>query len=531
MPYVITQNCCKDASCVPVCPVDCIRPNQVSAGTEMLYIDPDTCIDCGACQEVCPVDAIYSADQLPQPLAPFAGLNAAYFDAHPLRPADPPVPPARRTPHPSTLRVAIVGAGPAACHAATDLLGVRNVEIELFDRLPTPFGLIRAGVAPDHQATKNVVRVFDRGLADPRLHCHFNVEIGTRITHADLLAHHHAVIYAVGASAGRKLGIGGEQLPGHHSAVDFVSWYNGHPDATDVEVNSSHLRAVIIGNGNVALDIARMLLLDPDRLAATDIADHALGTLSRSMIREVVILARRGPREAAFSVGEFLALGDLDGVDIQLVGADDLTVRPGDDVETAAKLDIARSYAARPVLAGNKRLVLRFHTEPVELLGPDRVRALRVRGTGAAEGADEIPTGLVISAIGYRGRPIEGLGFDEERGIIPNDRGKVVDAPGAYVTGWIKRGPRGVIGTNRTCAAETVSTLLADFDAGLLDRGIGDRQALGELLTDRGITEIGWPGWLSIDAAERARGAQVSRPRRKFVTVDDLLGSALSRST
>lgn len=525
MPYVITQNCCKDASCVPVCPVDCIRPGEDAEGTEMLYIDPDTCIDCGACQEVCPVDAIYSTEQLPPALTPFAGLNAAYFGANPLRPTGLPAAPARRTQRPETLRVAIVGAGPAACYAANELLNVRDVEVDLFERLPTPFGLIRAGVAPDHQATKNVVRVFQRGLSDPRLQCHLNVEVGDRITHGDLLAHHHAVIYAVGASASRRLGIAGEQLTGHHSAVDFVAWYNGHPDAAAIEVNTTGTRAVIVGNGNVALDIARILLLEPDRLAATDIAEHALDILSRSMIREVVILARRGPREAAFSFGEFLALGNLDGVDV-IVDGGDLTARPEDDAETAAKLDLARSYTARPTLASRKRLILRFHTSPVELHGPDRVRGLRVRRAGEIE---DLETGLVVSAIGYRGKPVPGLGFDAERGIVPNDGGRVIGTPGSYVTGWIKRGPRGVIGTNRTCAAETVSAVLADFSAGLLDREIGDREALRELLVERGVAEVSWEGWRSIDAAERARGAAASRPRIKFVDVDEMLGSAMSR--
>ncbi|MEV0685459.1 FAD-dependent oxidoreductase [Nocardia sp. NPDC050378] len=529
MAYVITQNCCKDASCVPACPVDCIRPADGAQGTQMLFIDPETCIDCGACVDECPVDAIYSEYDLPPDQQRFRELNAAYFQRHPLEPGPVAAPPQQRAPvGPGALRVAIVGAGPAACYAATGLLSVDGVEVDLFDRLPTPFGLVRFGVAPDHQRTKSVVKAFDNAFRTERFACHLGVEIGSTLTHQDLLAHHHAVVYAIGAPASRDLGIPGEHLPGHHAAADFVGWYNGHPDHAAHLVDLTGRRAVITGNGNVALDIARMLLAGPVALAATDIAEHALAALSEHRIEEVVILGRRGPREAAFSVGEFSALGHLDGVDVVLDDAD-LTPHPDDDVETAAKLALAREYRERPATQGNKRITFRFHTAPVEFVGTERVEALRV--TGATE---PIETGLVFRSIGYLGRAVDGVPYDARTGTIPHRAGRVVDAagvaiPGVYATGWIKRGPRGVIGTNRGCAAETVAGLLADHANGSLDRPVADRRSLLELMAEREIAPVDWPGWRAIDAAERARGAAVSRPRVKLVSVEELLETARRR--
>lgn len=371
MAYVITQNCCKDASCVPVCPVDCIRPVG-GAGeftdTEMLYIDPEACIDCGACMDECPVGAVHYEDDLPESLARFKDVNAAYFERHPLEPDTSTPAPKHRPVTPGRLRIAVVGAGPAACYAASELIAVDGVEVDLFERLPTPYGLIRAGVAPDHQHTKSVVDVFQRAFASPRFGTHFNVEVGRDVSHDDLLAHHHAVIYAVGATRTRDLGIPGEDLPGSHAASDFVGWYNGHPEHAGHEFDLTGRRAVLIGNGNVAVDVARILLATPEHLAATDIARHALESLRHNQIDEVVIMGRRGLRHAAFSVGEFLALGNLDGVDIVIDGLidgdDELDARPDDDVETTTKLDIAREYAARPITPGNKRIVFRFLASP-----------------------------------------------------------------------------------------------------------------------------------------------------------------------
>jgi ferredoxin--NADP+ reductase len=544
--YVITQNCCKDASCVPVCPVDCIRPVGSAGefnGTEMLYIDPEACIDCGACLEECPVDAIHYDEDLPQELDRFRDINAAYFERHPLEP-DPPAKATRDDRvQPGSLRVAIVGAGPAACYAASALVGIDGVEVDVFERLPTPFGLIRAGVAPDHQHTKSVVRVFEQALGNKRLRCHLNVEVGTDLSHDDLLAHHHAVIYAVGASLSRDLDIPGEELPGNHSAVDFVGWYNGHPDHAHHEFDLSGERAVIVGNGNVALDVARVLLLDHDELSKTDIAAHALDALSDSQIREVVILGRRGPRDAAFSAGEFLALGHLAGVDVVIDG-DELAASSTDDVETELKLQLAREYADTSATPGNKRIVFRFLVSPAEVVGSDRAVGLRVVSNGLDEagglvagdpsdGDELIEASLILRSIGYHGSAIDGLPYDAAKGVTPNDHGRVVDGDGqpldgVYVTGWIKRGPRGVIGTNRSCAEETVAQLLDDYADGRLTREVAGRDALIELLSHRGSNPIVWTGWRAIDAAERKRGNEESRPRVKFVDVAEMVSAALS---
>jgi ferredoxin/flavodoxin---NADP+ reductase len=528
MAYVITQNCCKDASCVPVCPVDCIRPAGgvgEFTGTEMLYIDPETCIDCGACMEECPVDAIYYEDDLPDELQRFRAINASYFERHPLQMDVAPAGSDHAAVEPGSLRVAIVGAGPAACYAASELMRIGGVEVDMIERLPTPFGLIRAGVAPDHQRTKSVVGIFDTAFANPRFGCHLNVEVGRNVTHGDLLAHHHAVIYAVGASKSRDLGLAGEDLPGNCAAANFVGWYNGHPDRAGDVFDLSSERAVIVGNGNVALDVARMLVMDRDELARTDIAQHALDALLHSSIREVVILARRGPRHAAFSVGEFLALDHLSGVDV-IIDSDDLEPHPDDDVETALKLDIAREFAQRQPEPGNKRIIFRFLVSPAEVVGDTRVEGLKVVHAGGD--TELIETSLVVRSIGYTGSPIIGVPFDNAKGIVPNENGRVLGddgqaIPAVYVTGWIKRGPRGVIGTNRACAEETVTQLWEDFDAGNLARDVKDRAALLELLAERGAYPVDWQGWRAIDAVERERGQQVSRPRVKLVDVTEML--------
>jgi ferredoxin--NADP+ reductase len=531
MAYVITQNCCKDASCVPVCPVDCIRPAGGAGeftGTEMLYIDPQTCIDCGACMEECPVDAIYYEDDLPDELQRFRDINAGYFEQHPLQMDMVPAGSDHAAVEPGSVRVAIVGAGPAACYAASELMRIGGVEVDMFERLPTPFGLIRAGVAPDHQSTKSVVGIFDSAFANPRFGCHLNVEVGRDVTHEDLLAHHHAVIYAVGASKSRDLRLPGEDLPGNCAAADFVGWYNGHPDRAGDVYDLSCERAVIVGNGNVALDVARMLVTDPDELASTDIAQHALDALSHSSIREVVILARRGPRHAAFSVGEFLALGHLSGVDV-IIDSDDLEPHPDDDVESALKLDIAREFAERNSEPVNKRIVFRFLTSPAELVGNARVEGLRVVRAGGD--TELIETSLVLRSIGYTGSPIAGVPFDVAKGVVPNENGRVLGEDGqpiprVYVTGWIKRGPRGVIGTNRACAEETVAQVWEDFDAGILNRDVEDRAALVAMLAERGANRIDWQGWRAIDLAERRRGAEATRPRIKFVDIRDMLAAS-----
>ncbi len=532
MTFVITQNCCNDASCVPVCPVDCIRPVPSADGSDstMLYIDPASCVDCGACEAECPVGAIYHEDELPEPQTVFLDINAQYFADRPLRAraADPEPP--RRDVEPGALRVAIVGTGPAACYAATELMRTAGVEVNMFERLPTPFGLIRSGVAPDHQRTKGVVALFEPALTHPNLRCYFNVAVGDDISHEELIEHHHAVIYGVGASSSRTLGIPGEELPGNHAAADVVGWYNGHPDHAGDAIDVSTRRAVIVGNGNVALDVARVLLGTTEQLAATDIAEHALRHLAESRIEEVVIVGRRGVADAAFTIGEFIAVGELAGVDIVIAG--DIGERPDSDFDGALKFDTAETYARRTPVSGNKRLVFRFGTTPVEAVGAERVEGLRVtptRGDGGP-GDEVIETGLILRSVGYRGTAIPGLPFDAERGVVPNDEGRVIagdDAvPGVYVTGWIKRGPRGFIGTNRTCAQETVAHLLDDFRHGRLPTVAAAGRGVDALLEQRGVSPIDWAGWQRIEEAERRRGDEKSRPRVKFAAVPELIAAA-----
>lgn len=522
MTFVITQNCCADASCVPVCPVDCIRPVPDGAPAQMLYIDPDACVDCGACMAECPVGAIHYEGDLPVELARFRDINADYFARLPLTVRQAVVKPEYRAVDRGALRVAIVGTGPAACYAAGELLRTPGVEVTVFDRLPTPFGLVRSGVAPDHQATKQIVSLFESVLASDRVTCHLNVEVGRDVTHEELAEHHDAVIYAVGASRSRDLGVPGDGLPGHHAAADFVAWYNGHPDHADREFDLTTPRVVIIGNGNVALDAARVLVAGADHLAQTDIADHALSALTTSAVTEVVLLGRRGAADGAFSVGELLALGELPGVDVTVEG--ELGARPDDDFDGALKYDVVAEYASRPTTVGNRLVVLRFSSAPMELLGSERVEAVRTT-------SGTVDTGLVLRSIGYHGAPIAGVPFDEELGRIPNEAGRVLNGgatvPGVYVTGWIKRGPRGVIGTNRVCAQETVANLMADYAAGRLGRR--SDAAIAGLLEARGLADIGWRGWRSIDATERANGARTARPRVKLVDIDELVTAAVTK--
>ncbi|MBO0855828.1 MAG: FAD-dependent oxidoreductase [Nocardia sp.] len=553
MAYVITQRCCNDASCVPECPVDCIRPTPEQpefATTEQLYIDPDTCIDCGACVDACPVEAIFSEDDLTASLARFRDINATYFERHPLEANfDPLATPARPPKELGTLRVAIVGAGPAACYAADELLRRADVEVEMFDRLPTPFGLVRAGVAPDHPGTKSVSTMFESAFRRENLQYRLNVEIGKHISHEELLGHHHGVIYAVGASADRKLDVPGEDLPGSHSATEFVAWYNGHPDYADYDFDLSGERAVIVGNGNVALDVARVLTLPAEELAKTDIADHALEALRKSNIREVVVLGRRGPLQAAYTSAEFLALGYLKGVDVVIDPAE-LELDPASaaelddpEIEPSLKLkyELAQEYAAKTPNPENKRIVFRYLASPTGITGDDKVSELEFvhnelvseDGRIVARPSDRTETlaaSMVLRSIGYRGVPIAELPFDERRGVVPNEHGRVVDdgthVTGVYVSGWIKRGPRGVIGTNRVDAVETVEQLLEDFTSGKLAAPQGDRAALENLLAERQPDAVGRAGWKAIDTAEKSAGKANGRPRVKFTSVDDLLEAA-----
>ncbi len=357
MPHVITQSCCSDGSCVYACPVNCIHPSPDEPGfatAEMLYIDPAACVDCGACVSACPVGAIAPDNRLAPKQLPFIALNAAYY---PDRPADEKLPPTSKLapvidapkvkPRGRALTVAIVGSGPAAMYAADELLTQRDVQVNVFERLPTPYGLVRAGVAPDHQSTKRVTRLFDKIARRRGFRFYLNVEVGSDLSHADLLAHHHAVVYAVGAPNDRRLDIDGMGLPGTGTATEMVAWINGHPEYTDLPVDLGHERVVIVGNGNVALDVARILTTDPDALARTDISNHALAALRGSNVAEVVIAARRGPAQSAFTLPELIGLTStcdvvLDAADHELVQADLAAERRAADAQQAGDPEQAR---------------------------------------------------------------------------------------------------------------------------------------------------------------------------------------------
>jgi ferredoxin/flavodoxin---NADP+ reductase len=536
--HVVTQHCCNDASCVPVCPVNCIHPTPDEPGyarSEMLYIDLDPCIDCGACIEVCPVDAIAPDYDLTDQNMRFTEINARYYEdpAHQGYPQTPQVTgrPRIETTEPGPLRVAVVGSGPAACYTAEDLLTCRGlaVEVHMFERLPTPWGLVRFGVAPDHQATKAVTKSFSRTMTRKGLNVHLNVEVGKHITHEELLATHHAVVYAVGAPLDRRLGVAGEDLPGSHAATEFVAWYNGRPEFADTTFDLSTERAVVVGNGNVALDVARVLASDVDALARTDIADHALEALSASRIREVVVLGRRGPQEAAYTVPELLGLSDFD-----------VAVHPGHGELTGSlKTEIVRELAERPVRGKDKRIALRYLASPLEILGQDRVSGPRIGRNELVDGrarptgeTEDLDCGLVLRSIGYRGAPLPGLPFDEVRGVVPNVGGRVVDpatgapATGVYAAGWIKRGQSGVVGTNKKCAEDTVALLLEDYLGGRLTAPAGDAKSVRKLIGSRQPLALGYPGWKAIDAHERETGCSQGRPRVKLVDVQSMLDVA-----
>jgi ferredoxin--NADP+ reductase len=506
----------------------------------MLYIDPVACVDCGACVSACPVGAIAPDTRLEPKQLPFVEINASFY---PERPADVKLPPtsklapvtpaaevhARRQP----LTVAIVGSGPAAMYAADELLTQHGVGVNVFEKLPTPYGLVRAGVAPDHQNTKRVTRLFDRVSRHRRFRFYLNVEIGKHLSHADLLAHHHAVLYAVGAPNDRRLEIDGMGLPGTGTATELVAWINGLPDFADLPVDLSHERAVIIGNGNVALDVARVLTADPDDLAHTDISDYALEALRRSAVREVVIAARRGPAHSAFTLPELVGLTGtsevvLDAGDHQRVASDLATVS---DKLTKNKLEILTKLGDASAPASRPRIRLAYQLTPQRVLGQQRAAGAEFSVTGTEE-VRRLEAGLVLTSIGYRGKAIRDLPFDESAAVVPNEGGRVVDpesrrpVPGAYVAGWIKRGPTGFIGTNKSCSLQTVQALVADFNAGRLTDPVAKSDALAKLVYARQPDVVDSAGWRAIDAAEIARGDRDGRPRNKFTDVADMLAAA-----
>jgi ferredoxin--NADP+ reductase len=438
-----------------------------------------------------------------------------------------------------SLRVAVVGSGPAGFYAADALLKSDDpsVAVDVIDRLPTPHGLVRLGVAPDHENIKAVSRAFEKTASRLGFRFFGNVEIGRDVSHEELLGLYDAVVYSVGAQTDRRLGIPGEDLPGSWAATAFVAWYNGHPDFQDLQFDLSHERAVVIGNGNVAVDCVRMLALTADELAPTDTTHAAIEAICGAGLREIVMLGRRGPVQAAFTPPELKELGELAGADLVIDPAD-LELDAASERELAAdrevnrrNLDLLREFAARPLEGRPRRIVLRFFTSPVAITGTDRVEGVEVvrnelveengRLVAHATGQTEvIPAGIVLRSVGYKGVALPGVPFDEGRGTIPNTGGRVEGTERTYAAGWIKRGPSGVIGTNKKDAAETIDLLLADARAGLLSSPGGD---LAALLDERGAHYVEHAGWQAIDAVERAAGEPLGRPRVKLDSWDSLL--------
>ena len=454
------------------------------------------------------------------------------------------------------LRVAIVGSGPAGFYAADHLLRQEDLamEVDMLDRLPTPFGLVRAGVAPDHPKIKSVIRVYEKTAARDGFRFFGNVQLGSQVSAAELAERYHAVIYAYGASTDRHLGIPGEDLAGSHPATAFVAWYNAHPDFADAEFDLSCERAVVIGNGNVATDVARMLALTRPELEETDTADHAIDPLADCGVREIVILGRRGPAQAAFTNPELRELGEMKDADVHVdpaeVELDDLSraylESEEADITTRKNVEIFTEFSRREPEGKRKRIVLRFLRSPVEIEGDGKVErivvarnelyrddsgAIRARDTGERE---TIECGLLLRSIGYAGVGLEGVPFDERRAVISNKGGRVTEPGdgepvlGQYAVGWIKRGPSGVIGTNKKDAQETVNNLIEDAQAGRVPSPdlAEDRLAIVELLAERAPDAVTYAGWEAIDRAERDRGEPLGRPRVKFVRIDEMLEAA-----
>ena len=451
-------------------------------------------------------------------------------------------------------RIAIVGAGPAGAFAASCLLRAHpEVEIDLFDRLPTPWGLLRGGVAPDHQEIKRLGDRFSRETLEQGCRFLGNVDVGTDISHQELMRHFTAVVYATGAQADKALGIPGEELPGSSPATDFVAWYNGHPDYRRLEFDLSAARAVVIGNGNVAADVTRLLTLGATELERTDVADHALDALRESRIEEVIVLGRRGPAQVAFTSAELRELGRIPGVELRVrpeeVELDPVSARwlAEEGTFTARKnVQLLREFALAPRRGeARRRIELRFLRSPVAIHGDDRVEAIEVgrnqitrtrdgliRAEPVDEATETIDCGLVLRSVGYRAVPLPDVPFDERYFVLPNERGRVLSSdgailPGVYAVGWIKRGPTGILGTNKRDAEETIGCLVEDLRSGVLPAPpIPSRGRLDALLADRGLEVVSADGWRAIDAQEIGRGLAEQRPRVKLASREELLSAA-----
>ena len=456
------------------------------------------------------------------------------------------------------LRVAIIGSGPAGFYAAEHLQKQDGlvVSIDMFDRLPTPFGLVRGGVAPDHEKIKSVTKVYERIASKPNFRFFGNVEFGKHITLADLQARYHALIFAVGAQTDKPLNIPGEDLPGSHAATEFVAWYNGHPDYRHLNFDLSQENVAVIGLGNVAMDVIRILSQTYEELYPTDMADYALEALKHSQVRNIYVLGRRGPAQTAFTNPEIKELGELTDAevivtpeDMQLDEYSQAYIDSGADRTAVRNVEILNRYAQQGASDKPRKIIMRFLLSPVEISGDEQVEAIKIvknelyqadngdirpRETGEYE---TIPVGLVFRSVGYRGVPLPGGPFYDKWGIIPNDKGRGVIEQGSseaftgsYVTGWIKRGPSGIIGTNKPDSVETVNTLLEDLHAGqLLNPTDPQPDAIINLLRERQPEYVTFADWLVLDALEQSRGQERNRARVKFTRIEDMLNAVLQQ--
>ena len=443
------------------------------------------------------------------------------------------------------LRVAIVGSGPSGFYAAEALEKADiAVEIDMYDRLPTPFGLVRGGVAPDHAKIKNVTKVFEKIAKHEAFNFFGNVTIGKDLSIDELREFYDAVLFACGAETDRRLNIPGEDLAGSYTATEFVGWYNGHPDYRDRVFDLSQEVAMVIGQGNVAMDVTRILAKTVDELRNTDIAEHALDALAESKIKEIHLVGRRGPVQAAFTPPEIKEIGELadcdvvlDPADLELNQASQLELDDPNNQHSQKNMAILRDFANRPAPTKSKRYHIRFYRSPVELKGAERIETIvlernelvgepfsqKARGTGEYE---TMPCGLVFRSVGYRGVPIEGVPFDDSRGVFPNEDGRITEngsiLPGLYAAGWIKRGPSGVIGTNKPDSQATVAALLQDVDS-LPPCPTPSADAVWERLGQKGVQAVSFDGWRAIDAKEIELGESKGKPREKITRIEDML--------
>ena len=443
------------------------------------------------------------------------------------------------------LRVAIVGSGPSGFYAAAALLKAPiKVAVDMFDRLPVPYGLVRYGVAPDHAKIKNVISVYRKTAELEGFSFFGNVNVGTDVEVGELRKYYDAILFACGAETDRKLGIPGEDMPGSHTATEFVAWYNGHPDYRDRVFDLSGETAVIIGQGNVAMDVSRILSKTVEELKTTDIARHALDALAKSNIKEIHMIGRRGPVQAAFTPVEIREFGELsdchpvvDPKDLEVSGASQVELDDPDNAQRRKNYEILKSLST--LQPGNKRkkFIVHFLKSPVELIGDKKVKKIvleknkltgeagKQKATGTGE-KEELRCDILFRSVGYRGIPIKGVPFHEQWGVFPNDKGRIIEngkvVPGLYTAGWIKRGPSGVIGTNKPDSEETVASLLADVGT-LKPCAQPDTQALAKYLNAKGKRVVTFPDWLKIDAAEMARGQKAGKPREKFIAVEEMI--------